>query len=1109
MSLNDEVRGEPFLRPAELCFLAATMAVLLWLLFPGADFQDPKYLARPDELSIAYLRTLLRAQPGNRSARLLLAEQQFALGHWEETRQSLAPLLAHADDIAATAQRLALRLDRARLAAASPSDPERPSIIADIKAATRRLLAIAKRSKDAADLAEASLSIADPVGAAAAYERAAALDAPAAPRWLEAAAGAHLQASAPGAAGGDLARAADLTSDPALSRRLAVAALAALTGANQGVQAMPAVTALVERHRDPAVLEGAVKMALACGDLPHARQWGQERMALGGASDQLLSQQLDIQLGAGDPEGAYRIVQQLLARNPSDAALRRRTAQLATWTDRPREALEAWAWLARHGSEEARKEALALAIKLSDTDRFIEMLELRIKRLRRAAPPDVGVRKASLPRAGTSCAPAAKPAPAAAAETIDISEVLLLAEALEDKGQPERAIAVLESFRETFSYRIELWNALWHLHEAVGDLPRALAIVDQVAGTHGATVDDVVRAAELLWRLHRPEEALGRLVAARNLARENDEDYWTLMGELAWLREKTAEALDSYRMLWRTQKTALVAERLCRLLEDVRRPEEALVVAEEGFARLEQPDLLVVAVDSAVALERWDKVRELLRHADRPPARYDNQVQLWLGRALLAAHERRSADAERSLQRALAIDPRSVDAHREWLAVAVQARDRDMTHRALEHWGRDAQSDPEGAEAVAEARELLAEGDVGDQSLEEEALDAAIEGGDRVAIAAALRAPRDKLSLHSRVAALRELGREDDAWDELEAAGITRASAAVVQAAGVAEDLRELREDHLDGSSVDGEIQILGPVETRGVEGRAEIRRRALTFGFVAGADRVIARPGSLLVLPDHQEGHTLLTARLREGFGETSLRAGLQFLPSGALPALGLVQNLALPQLHLEAHLEAVTGELPTNTALMRAAAQRQGGEATVLFALPLHLEVGGSLALSHYTTRQHEQIADEMALEGELALRLPLGSAYLRPRVDAFRNRTANRAEPARLADLLTADAEVGDELAVDYSMAGVGITLGSGDAEVGEARGAAGGLRYRLDAWAGRLWPARTTTFAVEAALGLVLAHHQEVAAAAFYYRDRGGEPGQQYRGATLKYTLRWDR
>ena len=87
-------RRGPFLSSLELLVLAGIVSALLVLLFPGRDFENPVHLARPDELSIAYLRMLLRAHPEDAEARLLLVQQQKALGRLEEAHETLSLLRA-------------------------------------------------------------------------------------------------------------------------------------------------------------------------------------------------------------------------------------------------------------------------------------------------------------------------------------------------------------------------------------------------------------------------------------------------------------------------------------------------------------------------------------------------------------------------------------------------------------------------------------------------------------------------------------------------------------------------------------------------------------------------------------------------------------------------------------------------------------------------------------------------------------------------------------------------------------------------------------------------------------------------------------------------------
>ncbi len=61
-----QVRRPRLITPQGLLVVAATVAAALALLFPGLDFGHPKFLAHPDELSIAYLNQVLQQRPEDR-----------------------------------------------------------------------------------------------------------------------------------------------------------------------------------------------------------------------------------------------------------------------------------------------------------------------------------------------------------------------------------------------------------------------------------------------------------------------------------------------------------------------------------------------------------------------------------------------------------------------------------------------------------------------------------------------------------------------------------------------------------------------------------------------------------------------------------------------------------------------------------------------------------------------------------------------------------------------------------------------------------------------------------------------------------------------------------
>ena len=1202
-------RRGPFLSPVELMVLATMVAGLLLLLFPGRNYEDPKHLDRPDHLAIAYLNMLLRAHPEDARARLLLAQHQMGIGQLEDARQSLAPLLGRPDEIGSKAEVISLKLERARYVAMEEDDPERAALETSLRKVALKLIPRTNRPEDLADLADFVLGQNMPAQAAAAYRRLAEIDRPKRISWLEKGARWTEAGGQPGTAARIYLQAAleanDVGKDPKTGARLGREALRALRAANEGRSGLATARPLVDRFPlHLPLLDEAVTMAVAAGDLSTARTWGEQRVAAAGGSDQALRDQIDILTKAGDPEGALRVAKQLHARMPGNSALRKQMAQLARWSGKPEESLDHWVWLANRGSEEARVKALELARALSDTDREVEMLELRMKRARRMAaptvpdfenlrrrlgnnrsprvePPSVPAMQRRRPRQPTGsirtlrrrCQKTASPSPTqqpassassrAAAPTatsitppstpgtqtpssrskaaaprkgddFELAELIALADALETKGLPERAIANMDSFRFNFAEKPEYWVRLARLYEQINQLERALACHEQLARLKAMTLDDAIRQAQLLWRLQRPDASLTRLIALRGQARDTDRNYWTMLGDLSWRLENDLMAAEAYAVLWKNEKNSDVGDRLWRALESAGRRDEAVRVAAEAFDKLGQPGFLVSAVDLALKRGDRDTARSLFAKVEGKESAFGKESQFWFQRAMLAVHDDRPADAERDFRRVLTVDARNEDAHVEWLTLAVHVQDRSMARRALDHWGEEAEDDEGNWYLLADAYQLLGEttqynrfrklaraakarerAASGRPMTPEEEVEEAIERKDRVAIESRLRAHGNALSLPMRVAGLRELGRDDDAWALLESAGLTedRRLMSSENAAELIADVRDLRENYLSGAWAWGGANQFGPLEVRGAGARIEIRKRALTFGLEGVMTDLRTKPlMEALLARGSQEKRVELIARLREPFGETSLRAGGQFLPEGYRPTFTLEQLFGTGLSgSSELRLRGAFNEVPAHSPLLRVGALRDGGSADLLLAFKSRLELGAHVSGGRFVTRGRLPLTTEVATKGEVAYRLPLGSAYVRPRADAFRSWAKPLADiPVDLMPLLKGmSIDPDDVLVLEYDSVGAGLTIASAEASVGEGRGPHVTFRYHLDGWAGYLMPAYRPSYAAEVGIGLVFARHQELSVEGYFFSDVGSASGERYAGASLNYTLRWFR
>jgi tetratricopeptide (TPR) repeat protein len=1173
-------RRGPFLAPVEIVVLATMVGALLFLLFPGRDFENPQFLARPDELSMAYLRMLLRAHPDQAEARLLLVQEQMALGKLEEAHATLKPLIGRKDALGMRAEVVALKLDRVRLYAIPPEDPQRKIMQEDVRTAARALMPRTNRVDDLADLADFVLSLGDPGEAALAYQRLAVLDKANAIGWLEKAGRWSYAAGDPAMAARCYSEAALGASDQRQGQRLARDALTALLAANQGKSGIGVARPLVEKYpRDLDILELGIRMAVASGDMGTARRWGEQRVIAAGSSEKALREQMDILTKAGDPEGALKVARTLLQRNGSDMNLHKQTAQLARWSSQPEESMANWTYMARRGSEEGRKNALELAQALGDVAIEVEMLELRMKQARRMSAPKVDLDQPRKPRVvpfGTwssrrrplgqvggdlghdvgrlaqktpsprKSADAPVEAPKAEATStkkepkksdkggsgdFDLPELIALADALEAKGLPERAIKHMDDFRFNFADRPEYWVRIARLYENSFELEQALACLEQLNRLKAMTLDDAIRQAKLLWRLLRPEAALTRLISLRGQARETETEYWRLVGELAWRVENDLLAAEAYAILWKNNKSPEICENYFRSLDSLGRSEEAINIAEEGYTRFGQSNFLVAAADIAVREGMLERAKGLFAKAGGKEKQFELETRFWFQRALLAFGEERPSEAERDLQRVLAIDPGSEEAHVEWLTLAVHVQDRGMAARALRSWGRAAdtnvevwglladaytllQDEPRAAQYRKRAREERARQRLasGRPMTPEEHMEEAIEIKDKVAIQTSLRLYGNTLSLPMRVGALRELGRDEDAWDLINAAGLTSGKRSSEDALSLAADIRDLREGYLDGAWAWGGYRGLGELTERNVGARFELRFGNFFVGAEGSVDKltVKAERANLLQNGDDEQ-RAFFNGRLKERFGETGLKAGAEFVPEGYRPHVELSQRLNLNNDHFEFHIVGVYGEVPSHSALLRMAGIRDGVDADFNVVVAGPLEIGGYANYGRLVTRYNEKLTVETGGHLEMGFRLPFKTAFVRPRIDASGN-TAPPLEtdiPSYLVPLLSHMEDPEDILSLKYATAGIGLTLGSTHADVGEALGPHVSMRYHLDGWAGYVWPSERPSYAADGALGLVFARHQELSLHGFYYSDFRNAAGESFWGGSVNYTLRWFR
>lgn len=1049
------VRRPRLITPQGLLVVAVTVSASLALLFPGLDFGHPRFLAHPDELSIAYLSQVLQQRPEDRSARLLLARQQVALGKWTAAEENLRRLAdgGAPDGISWRARVALLELRRGTVDALPATAPARAARQAEAVAEAHRLVSAPLDQAELARVADVALALGSPADAAAIYDRLA-REQPArrrdwallAGRWYRAAnrlpesANAYLTASA--AAGERQDGAGD-----------ALAAVDVLRAANDGPRALAVLDqALARWPSERRLLDRAVTVALAQNDVKRAQGWGERLLSLDGRDEALLRRQLDVDLAAGDTIAALAIAQALVERHPEDVELRQRVAQVATWSEQPRVALAAYVWLASRGSRGAREKALALGEALFDHQTVVALLETAARR-----------------------------------RELKLDELLELADALESDGNPEAARAALRRFEPLFANEARYWNERASVDEHVGDLEAALFSVREVSRKFAGSVEPA-REAELLWSLDRPQEAMAVARLQAQTAPASAVSFWRLFGDLAWSQDEDADAQNAYQHVWSAGAgNAEVAERLITLMVAQGQIDDLTRVGAEAYQKLGASSVLLTAMEAATDAERWEPARQLVSIAAPHRADFEDEPGYWSVLGRLAAHDGKASEAASAYARAVALAPTDSGLAEDLHGARVEA--------GLE-------TDPEDA---ADLRARAVE-DASNR------LSAAIDRHDRKAVRQILSSDGGLLTVSERIDAERELGRDDRAWALLSLAPLHTGDAD--EDASLALHRLEMSEDRLSGAYGDASYEDLSTLGIFGQSARAELRRGQLSIEALAGHDRLDSPTGPVIGSVHADEAKAGLAMSLQEAVGDTRLEAGAYAFSTGTVPYASVVQQFE-PLHGMTVDLEGLYHERPTDTAALRAAALKDSAEAQISWQFANRYRVVAAGGATHYADRDGAFLASGGVGRLELSALLRKASPLIRLRADGFLE--ANRlavAIPPGLAVVVPPGTPPGDVVPETYGTAGIGLTiLGVSDDEDDMASGRGPRacptcFRPLADLWAGWLMPADTITYSLDAGLGYLFARHQELAATGFYRNDQGGQVGQRYTGLSLHYALRWN-
>ncbi|RME52377.1 MAG: hypothetical protein D6790_18705 [Caldilineae bacterium] len=650
--------------------VVTVLAVLLLLLPRNSFLSSPERIGRPDALSVAYLQALLRADQTNDAIRMLYAEHLAAVGRIREAERELAML---GESTAIDARRrtfLAMRLAVQRLVL----DPDDGGLLQRTKKLLRQGMAMSGgviTPGQWSQVADQLLQAGQPALAARVFVYLAAMDKANQEKWLEHASRWYL-------ASGDALRAGFLRMRLfSLHGRMedGQKAVAAFHAAQRPDEAFKAMKMLILHFPEDRglVLEG-LRLAISEQHFALGRSWGTGWLGAHPEDEQVMQLLVELELASSHPRDAFPWASRLVELNPEAVGRHEQLARIAEWTGRTETAYRERRWLVahRHDRRDLRR-ALTLANALHDYP--------AVKGLLDQAAREYG---------------------------LSVQERADLARVLELLGAPRQSEQARMAYLRRHPDDRKAWVDLAHLQEYLGKLRESARTWARIERRFGQTEETVIQRARMLSLAGDPDQAFELTRSFAEKDNPQSPEFWRVHGDLAWNLEYHNEAFSSYRWLWdHGLAGSLESQRLMILLREQGDYATTLRISEQAWNRFHDPDVLLLAIESAIQTGYWKDAERLMRIADAQPSRFRDRRRYWLAHARLQVYRNRLMQAESDYWTALSLSPDDAEARAGLLWVWIQSAQRKKLKLYLRRWQADALRREVYWQAYAAANRML------------------------------------------------------------------------------------------------------------------------------------------------------------------------------------------------------------------------------------------------------------------------------------------------------------------------------------------------------------------------------------------------------------------
>jgi len=634
--------------------LGFIIVVLLVLLFPSqSTFEDQRYIKKPDQLSIAYLKTIYKLRPNNIKLRLILAQQYVSISKWQEAQKLIDEFIVINSENKAQVDFIKVQIYKVKYEYMKQNNPKRQQVLRkareilkyiDIKQLDKHTLSL---------LANVALGINRPAVAAKIYKRLAETDINNSTKWW-AKAGKWARASGQPKLASlyylNAYQSSDTEKDGETYAGFFV--ISSLESKQYELAIKSLKKYLVEFPDNKYFLETIVSAYSLLGNMKKAAQWNKKLwLKHGQNSEEITLRQINLEMSITHLVHAREYAVRLVAINKSNRNYRRRLAQLYEWTSQPINAQKEWEKLVRNASTSyAAEQSLRLAMMNYDEPAIINAIEhIAIKR------------------------------------KLTNKEILEKISSYGRQGKLNSIQVALDEYLRKNPKDKKKWFALAALYENQSNYKSAVSTWGKIEAIFSDETPAAIKQVELYWdyQVHKKAYLKAKSIN-QDYSRIESMYHLEILSELGW-RFNDNEMLRkaSTEIIVRDKKNSQAYKRLLKLADEKGDVEQAVILAEAAWKNTGKGTFLRLAIDTAIEEKDRPRVEYLLNLALKNNKNIKDLVDYIVVIAELEDKRKHYQSAAKYYEYAVKLNPHDKAIHVGYLWALLNSHQRQKLKRYL------------------------------------------------------------------------------------------------------------------------------------------------------------------------------------------------------------------------------------------------------------------------------------------------------------------------------------------------------------------------------------------------------------------------------------------